>query len=302
MLAESSCAASHSRLCAAPARPTRRRGPCASRPCCRARLSTSTLLTEGALLERLIDVLLERRPLPAAPSAVGGDTDLRFGIVDPIGQRLRREAAEHHRMDRADPRAREHRDRRLGHHRHVDRDAVALLDAQALERVGAAPHFVGEHLVGQDARMSPGSPSQNQRGLVAARACQMAVETVVGGVDLAADEPLRKRQLPFEHFAERLEPIEVARAFGPESFGVRVGAPDSAWYSARLLTHAWALNSAEGANFAISVSVESISSASVEAIAHLSTFRAYATRDRELRAFSSSGTESRRRHFRAGSN
>ena len=94
-------------------------------------------LDRRALLQRVIDILLELDNLPATPSAVGGDTDFRFGVVDPIGQRLRREAAEDHRMNRADSRARQHRDRRLRHQRHVDRDAVAVLDAEALERVGS---------------------------------------------------------------------------------------------------------------------------------------------------------------------
>ena len=51
-------------------------------------------------------------------------------------QRLRREAAEDDGVRRADPGAGEHRDRQLRDHRHVDRDPVALLDAELLERVG----------------------------------------------------------------------------------------------------------------------------------------------------------------------
>jgi hypothetical protein len=47
-----------------------------------------------------------------------------------------REAAEDHRVDGADAGAGEHRDRRLGDHRQVDRDAVALLDPEPLEHVG----------------------------------------------------------------------------------------------------------------------------------------------------------------------
>ncbi len=176
-----------------------------------------------ALLQRLIDILFELYDLPSTPSAVRGDTDLRFGVVDPIGQRLRREAAEHHRMNRADSRAREHRDRRLRHQRHIDRDAVAVLHAEALERVGASTDFVGEHLIGQHARVA-GLALPNQRGLVAARRIEMAVEAVVRRVDRATDEPLRVREIPFESFAERLEPMQVARAFGPERVGVLFGA------------------------------------------------------------------------------
>jgi hypothetical protein len=49
-----------------------------------------------------------------------------------------REAAEDDRMDRADARAGQHRIGRLGDHRHVDGDAVALLDAVLLQHVGEA--------------------------------------------------------------------------------------------------------------------------------------------------------------------
>ena len=50
----------------------------------------------------------------------------RLGVVDAGGELVRGEAAEHDGMDGADPRAGQHRDDRLRHHRHVDDDAVAL--------------------------------------------------------------------------------------------------------------------------------------------------------------------------------
>ena len=66
------------------------------------------------------------------------------GVVDPAGQLVRREAAEHHRVDRADARAGQHRDQRLGHHRHVDDHAVAVADALAPQRAGEARHLILE--------------------------------------------------------------------------------------------------------------------------------------------------------------
>ena len=180
-------------------------------------------LDRGRLLQRVIDVLFELDHLPAPPSAVGGDADLRFGVVDPIGQRLRRKAAEHHRMNRADSRAREHRNRSLRYQRHVDRDAVAVLDAEALESVTASANFVGEHLVGQDARVA-GLALPDQRGLVAARGVEMAIEAVVRGIDRTANEPFRIREIPLERLAERIEPMQVVRAFGPERVGVILSA------------------------------------------------------------------------------
>ena len=68
--------------------------------------------------------------------------DLRLRVVDPGRELVRREAAEHHRVHRAEPRAREHRDHGLRHHRHVDEDSVAAPDALRGERAGEARDLV----------------------------------------------------------------------------------------------------------------------------------------------------------------
>ena len=162
-------------------------------------------MDRGRALERLIDVALEVNLRAATPSGVGGDDQLRFGVVDTIGERLGGKSSEHHRMNRADARASEHRDRGLGNQRHIDGDPIALRDAETLERVGRAADFIGEHLVGQDARIT-GLAFPDERDLVAAPISQVAIEAVVRRVDFAADEPFGKGIIPFQHFLVRLEP------------------------------------------------------------------------------------------------
>ena len=54
-------------------------------------------------------------------------------VVDPGGEFLGREAAEDERVNGAEPGARQHRDDRLGYHRHVDEHAVALHHAATLK-------------------------------------------------------------------------------------------------------------------------------------------------------------------------
>src|SRR5580704_5934794 len=44
----------------------------------------------------------------------------------------------------------------------------------------------------------------------------MAVEAVVGDVELAAQEPFRMGQIPFENFLGRLEPVQHFRLLGPK--------------------------------------------------------------------------------------
>ena len=86
-------------------------------------------------LQRFVDVGLQRNLLAAAHAFVGRDHDARRAVLDAALERLGREAAEHDGVHRADACAREHRDRGFGNHRHVDRDAVAFLDAEALQRI-----------------------------------------------------------------------------------------------------------------------------------------------------------------------
>ena len=72
------------------------------------------------------------------------DDDARLGVVDPGGQLVRGETAEDHRVDGPQPRAGQHGDQRLGDHRHVDDDPVALLDAERRQRPGEARDLVAQ--------------------------------------------------------------------------------------------------------------------------------------------------------------
>ena len=86
--------------------------------------------------ERLVHEGLQGEVGAAPVAAVGRDDELGLGVVDALAQALRAEAAEDDRVNRADARAGEHRDDGLGDLRQVDRDAVALADAEALQPVG----------------------------------------------------------------------------------------------------------------------------------------------------------------------
>ena len=101
----------------------------------------------------------ERHHRALAPAAVGGEQHLRAGVVHAVAQRLGGEPAEHHRVHRADARARQHRHRRLGHHRQVDAHPVALLHAQRLA-----------------ARWRTGPPARAARRRSAAAVARLALE------------------------------------------------------------------------------------------------------------------------------
>ena len=85
------------------------------------RRRTTTLLTVGDVGDRLVGGPLQRHGRAAPPRLVLRDQHLAAHVVQPVGERVGREAAEDDGVRRAEPRAGEHRDRRLGDHAHVDR-------------------------------------------------------------------------------------------------------------------------------------------------------------------------------------
>ena len=138
----------------------------------------------------------------------------------------RREPAEHDRVDRAEPRARQHREHGLRHHRQVDHDAVAALDAEPAQRAGETRDLVAQLAVGVDAGRPGDGAVVDQRGLIAATAVDVPVDRVVAGVELAACEPAsERRRVRVEDALRRDVPVERARGLAPEALGVVDAAP-----------------------------------------------------------------------------
>ena len=148
---------------------------------------------------------------------------ISFGLASSIRRRefFRREAAEHHRMHRADPRAGQHREHRFRHHRHIEDDAVALGDAEILHHGGERLHLL-EHLGIGEFRDRVGERRiVDQRDLVGASARDVAIERVVAGVDHGAGEPAAIRaHRGIEDLFGGLDPVDLARRLGPKAFRV----------------------------------------------------------------------------------
>ncbi len=122
--------------------------------------------------------------------AGGREDRARLGVGDPARQLRRREAAEHDRVDGAEPRAGQHGDDRSGDHRHVDHHPVAAPDPARRERPGQPRHPVPERAIADrhDAIFHRAVPDQGR--LLAASGGDVAVEAVVAGVEHPAREPL----------------------------------------------------------------------------------------------------------------
>ena len=186
-------------------------------------LADVVILVVG-LLARLVDGGLERRRGAASVAAVGGDDHLGVAVLEPAGQRVGGEPAEHHGVRGAEARAGEHRDHGLGDHRHVDRDPVTGLDAELDQRVGGLAHLVLELGVGDVAGVVLGLADPVEGDLVAGAVLDVPVDAVVGGVDLAADEPLGERRVvPVEDLVPLGLPVETLGLLLPEGQPVLLG-------------------------------------------------------------------------------
>jgi hypothetical protein len=97
--------------------------------------------------------------------------------------------AEHHRVDRANARARQHRKRGLGNHGHVNQNAVAFDHAKVSQQDrGHALHFCAQVFVGVSFFLFCLSGYKNQCGLIAA-IFEMPIYRVVAQIGGAADKP-----------------------------------------------------------------------------------------------------------------
>jgi hypothetical protein len=139
--------------------------------------------------DRLVEQRLVVHDAAGLDAAACREDQLRLGVLDPGRQFLGREAAEHHRMHRADPRAGQHRDHGFRHHRHIEDDAVALGDAEIGHHGGERLHLVQQLRIGEFGDAAGQRRIVDQRHLIGAAAGDMTVERVVAGVDHGTGEP-----------------------------------------------------------------------------------------------------------------
>ncbi|CCJ90048.1 hypothetical protein BN132_1976 [Cronobacter turicensis 564] len=85
---------------------------------------------DARVFQRVIDIFLKRNRTAGAHAFIGGDNETRAGVDNAPGDGLRREAPENNRVHRADTGAGKHRDGGFRHHRHIDSDHVAFLNAE----------------------------------------------------------------------------------------------------------------------------------------------------------------------------
>jgi hypothetical protein len=174
-------------------------------------------------LNRRVDVGLERNLPAAAKTLVGSDDDVRFGVRDAAGDGLRREAAKHDRMNRANAGASEHRVSRLGDHGQVDRDAIALLDAVSFQQIGEKSDATRKRPIGDVGGLRGIVAFPDDRRLVGALG-EMPIDAIVSDVGDAVLEPFDRDVLGVERrvldLGEGREPVDALTVLGPKAFRI----------------------------------------------------------------------------------
>ena len=191
-------------------------------PVCR---TTSTFLTPGHFFSASSALALSGTGLPPRRPSSAVMTMLLSQSDDAVGQAVGREAAEHHRVDGADARAGQHGVGRLGDHRQVDGDAVALLDAELLQHVGHAADFAVQLAVGDLLRFGRIVAFPDDGDLVGALG-EVPVDAVGRDVQHAVVEPADADiagVVDVAHGARtvRLDPVDALAVLAPELDGIR---------------------------------------------------------------------------------
>ena len=180
------------------------------------------LLDAGGALQGLVGVGLHRHLAATAHPFVRSDDHVAFGVNDAVFQRIGREAAKHDGMDRADAGAGQHGDGGFRDHRHVNAYPVALLDAEAFQRIGEFADILMQLPVG-DFLVFGRIVAFPDDGDLIATGGQMPVQTVFTDIQLAAFKPadVAFGEVPIQNLVPALGPgNELISLLGPKAFGV----------------------------------------------------------------------------------
>ncbi len=192
----------------------------------------------GGERDRLVEQRLVSDHAAGLDAAARREDQLRLGVVDAGRELVGGEAAEHHGMHGADARAGEHRNHRLGHHRHVEDDAVAFDDAELAQHAREGRDLDQQLAVADRLLRSGDRRIVDDRGLVGAPGLDMAIDRVVAGIADSADEPAAiDPGQRIEHLCGALDPVDVARRLAPEALGVLEGSPIDLVIAARAGGH-----------------------------------------------------------------
>src|SRR5690606_36384124 len=127
-------------------------------PSCTTHHQTRVYIRAGS--QRYIRVCLRRIPFAPAHPFIRCDDHRAVSIEDTIFQSLGRETAEHHRMNSPYSRTGQHGVARFRNHRHINTNAITLLDAAGAQGIGETAYLGMQFSVGINWSSAGSSPSQ----------------------------------------------------------------------------------------------------------------------------------------------
>ena len=125
-------------------------------------------------------------------------------------------------MRRADAGASQHRNGQLRRHAHVNCNAITLPHPERFQNIGKLLHFAMKLLIGKRANL-PWLTLPDQRRFILAPGLNMAIETIVGEIELASGEPLGPRAIPLQNVVPFFEPMQFLGNTSPELFRLLYG-------------------------------------------------------------------------------
>src|SRR2546425_13226367 len=125
-------------------------------------------------------------------------------------------------MRRANAGASQHRNRQLRRHAHVNCNAITLPHPERFQDIGELLHFAMKLLMSERANL-PWLTLPDQRRFILAPGLNMAIETIVGEIELAPREPLGPRAVPLKNLVPFFEPMQLFCNTSPELFRLLYG-------------------------------------------------------------------------------
>ena len=175
-------------------------------------------------VERGVDKSKQVHVTALAVRDVAREQQARTARPDAIAERARTKACKHDTVHRPDPHGREHGDDRLRGRRDVDREAVALADAEAAQ-TGRDPLDLGEELGVRQGAAATSLVEGDEGDLIAAPGGDVPVERVDGHVGPPAGEPAEGRRVGLlERPIGRAGPVEALGFPQPEGLRIVEGA------------------------------------------------------------------------------
>ncbi len=185
------------------------------------------LVLPRGLGHRLVGLHLVVGDRSGSVIAVHGYEHPAAGVRDARAAGVAGESAEYLGVNDAEARAGQHRDRQLGHHRHVQGDPVASLQPGEILQQGRELVDPAQQLAVADGDclvvLKLGHP--DNRGLVRV-GLRVPVDAVIASVQLAAAEPLPERRVAgVEHRVPALVPGQQVGIFGKAVRELVLGEP-----------------------------------------------------------------------------